>query len=329
MELRIAVGDDCGLIISLIRSQYGELYPVKDFYRDACVRGVIEDGSYRFALAVENGVPAACLACSENQGRLFFSHMITNADFRGMGLAGGLYDFLVGTVGFDGYTCAYGAACLLISSSQRLMLRRGYVPVGLFLCGRYLDASVAEYEALPKGFKDGNLAVCKPLAKRDAGMLYLPEALRGAVARVYDSLGVTYSFGEPAEPSPEAGSTQAHIRQNSMHDECRVVINKTGCDLDALIRNLAEKYSGGDNQTFTVRLNMADRHAAWGIDRLLEAGFIYAGTEPLAKSAEYMILFNPGRHRIDFGRIQLIPEAEYLFEDVRRIILKGEEDFDE
>ncbi|MDR0433938.1 MAG: hypothetical protein LBH21_02595 [Gracilibacteraceae bacterium] len=297
LDIRFARPDEAGALIGLLRRQHGRLYPRKEFYDEGFIAEAIAQRQLRFAAAIAGGEPVGMICAAVQAGAfpvLGFSLLTVLPAYRGRGLGGRMQDFLDARLPLarSSYACMY---CLTLDTvSQDDAVKRGYTPVGLLPNRYFFDPAAANLAGTVPPLKRTHLLMCKAFARRHAGALFPPRELADFTAAVFEALAVT--FTAPAAGRREAAASVSRIAHSEEHRYCEIWIERAGGDLPDLL-NFLRRWDGAAEQTYCVRLNMADAACPAAAAVLRRQGYICTGLDPLAAAGAYLLFHRPAFDR--------------------------------
>jgi GNAT superfamily N-acetyltransferase len=330
VDPRPARPGDVPRIISLMRKQHGESY-MPSFYREEWVREKMEQGLIRFSVAeLPDGSIAGMIGADREgifPGSLILILLVVDRSLRGFGLGKLLYGSILETVSRDPCTCIYGHCLTLDTISQSFHAANGFKMTGLIIDRYRFDAASPYLAGMALPAKYSALVACLPRDKRDAGVLYVPQAYVPFVKEVYDSLGAACAIapGLPASSGSDPASFPAEGEgifssvQNDIHRYCEMVVSRTGRGLREKLGGLIDSYEGLEGQTFNLFVSMNDPGCPGLCAFLEKRGFFFTGVQPLSGLNEYLIYhYSPGLP-VSFDRIAVVPGFAGPFDWIRSL----------
>jgi hypothetical protein len=310
VTIRLAREDDVPDIITLLIKQHGNYYPDVDFYNADFVRTLINQGNLSVAVAeLENGLLAGITGANrKNQftGTLELSMLTIRHSCRGFALGKRLHSFLLETLPPETYTCVYTHCMSLDTASQKICADLDYRVTGALLNSYRVDTHAENLSDLELPGKHTLIVTCLAGGKKDAGPLYAPPAHAGYITAVYDALGTAYTLKEQGRAA-EGSLSVCTVTQAEEHRYCKVFVEKTGADFEAVLEDALKQYGSREGQSYNVFINLNDPAAPQACRLLEERGFSFAGLHPLAGLYEYMIFHYSPVLPVLFDRIAVLP----------------------
>jgi GNAT superfamily N-acetyltransferase len=324
LNIRFARPDEAPDLIELLRRQHGRLYPCTEFYDRDFVADSIAAGRLFFAVADDGDGGIAGMICANARQYpddvMAFSLLTVLPAHRGLGLGGRMQDFLDENLPLA--RCAYACMhCLTMDTRSQLDAeKRGYTPTGLLPHRYFFDKTAANLADEHPPLKRTHLLMCRAFARRDAGTLYCPEALKDFVATVYDALHVAYAFAPPragGAETPDAQPSLFRAEQDERHSYCEIFIERAGDDLAALLRAQARLYDGRPAQTYSLMLNMAHESCLFAYPVLRGQGYVCTGAAPLAAPGPCLLLCRLPSRAADESEIATLPSFRAVFAKIK------------
>jgi RimJ/RimL family protein N-acetyltransferase len=316
--LKIAEEADFPAVVDCIRAVYGELYHDPNMYRPEYMHEMQEKGQIEVYAAMSEKSGADSLVGLTKFGfdtsRHAFFGFMTKEYLRGEGLSSTLYNYLVEIIKARRLPAAYGFALTIHTTSQHIVEKLGFVPTG-FLFGFCDDAKVSETPIVP--LQKRSLAVYTiPMTKKSAGTLYLPQQMHGFAENIYNSLNASFEIST-GDDSSVAAETHFESRYNAYHSVSHVRIHRAGRDLAEIVQKIHTRYSA-PLDTVTLELDCTDPCAVYGLETLLEQGYIMSGFRPLCEDGEYILLFYQGGAKILYDEIKTTANCREVLDYILR-----------
>jgi GNAT superfamily N-acetyltransferase len=317
--LRIAERGDLSAVVDCLRAVYGELYHDRNMYEPDRIHELQQKGQIEIYAAINPQNNADSLVGLTKFGfdtsrRAFFGFM-TREHLRGEGLSTTLYNYLVEIIKERRLPAAYGFALTIHTASQHIVEKLGFTPTG-FLLGFCDDAKVSETPVVP--LQKRSLAIYTlPMMKKSAGMLYLPARMFEFAEKIYGNLGVSFKINISDHLPAVNIKTEWQSSYNAYHSVSLVRITRAGRDLPEIIQRVHREHSA-PLDTVTIELNCSDPAAVYGLETILEQGYIMSGFRPLADGGEYIVLFYQGRAKILYDEIKTTPDCEEVLNYILR-----------
>ena len=309
-------GDEDG-IMACVRSEYGESYFKRFFYDHALIREKAFSDGYDFFVAETDGVIAGFEIFTypvETDQCIEAASQILNRSYRGYGLSGVMVDYIFRLLEQLEPSAIFVFAVTFHTSTQHTYLKRGMTGTG-FRLGRFLTEMMENSYKRGRCDKYSEGIMIRPIAKRDAGTVYLPEEVAAFGERVYRNLDVRYEIragesrqgancrgdrtehgnvsvsGEAAAQSgvrPESG--EYHITVDELQQFVEVRVITEGRDLTARMKELIDRYRGEGTYTIQVIL-YDDTPVVWDCyEELKKLGFFFTGIRPLCGPREQLCM---------------------------------------
>ncbi len=325
LNIRMAKAREAHELVKLLRKQHGDLHPNRKYYDEMYIADAIRDGRLAFVICETPSGDCVGMICadaeSEFAGCLLFCLLTVLPAYRGHALGDHMQRFLNEALDDTKYDCLYAHCLTLDTVSQNTKKRYGYHPTGLLLNRYYFDRRAENVAGLELTLRRSHLVMCKPMAKRDAGMIYPPAEVRDAVYGVYDALGVAYALPGQMPDAPEKSA--ARVREYARHRYLELFIQGTGDDIEKIIRRYFSPDMLAGGWSFTAFVDMRRAGCARAYDILKERGFFYTGLQPLTGEGEYMILHNSRDAGRTMDALALIPDFDAPM--IRRLCEEREE----
>ena len=318
VRFRPARAEDAPAIVGCIRDEYGEKYHKRKMYDTEYLIRQGEAGRLNFyvvelpegniigILGIQRDLPEDA-SCSITTG-------IVLKPYRGYHIFFPLAKYIAREIlAMESVSAIYCRMILYHDITQKRMQRLGLVPCGLvpgLIAARNFQHS---YE------RDGNEKLTlgmmiRKREKRDAGTLYLPPEHREIAERIYGALRVKYEIS--AEIRPLEGASDISFSNDALQRTGTIEIHAPGADLVDKIREI-HREQDGEGQTFNAFLNISHPGSIAAYHELAKLGYFFAGFRPICCRHELMVLHHPGRVRIDFDALRLIPSFADLRDYVR------------
>jgi hypothetical protein len=205
--------------------------------------------------------------------------------------------------------------------SQKTHLEFGFHMTGLLLNDYFHDTTAEYLVGVSLPVKYNVVVACLPQAKHNADPLYVPRAYGDYITGVYKSLGVAFSLRDGKYPVPlHSVYTLSDIKE---HLHCELIVSKPGNDFKDILDKMLEQYSGLENQSFTVFINLNDPGCPQACRLLEERGFFFTGLQPLSGPCEYLLMHYSPSLPVPFDRIAVVPEFKERFDYIHQLYQKA------
>ncbi|GHV76065.1 hypothetical protein AGMMS49942_08860 [Spirochaetia bacterium] len=313
-------GDDVSRLIALMKKQHGNSY-MPSFYQERWVRHGMETGEFGFVLAeLADGTLAGIIGADTGcvfTGALVLILLVVDKPLRGFGMGKILHHFILNAKPRDTYTCIYGHCMSLDPVSQRNHIEFGYKMTGLMPNWYQFDPGAEFIAGMKLPLKHSLIIAILPKAKRDAGLLYVPEAYIPYISEKYDSLGAAYTFAEPkGSPFPQLTYT---LTQSDLHRYCEIFVTEGGAAFAPVLKDTLGKYASLERQSFTVFVSMNDPGCPAVCALLEEQGFFFTGIHPLSGQTEYLIYHYSPTIPVPFDKIAVVKEFKKDLEWIKSL----------
>ena len=308
---------DATEIVKLIRDEYGEKYHKRNLYDTDYIIRQNDSGALMFHVAeMVGGEVIGCLALKREGTAYSIATGIILKKYRRYGMFFPFAKYIAAQIRqLDKVSAIYCRMILYHDITQKLMARLGlkacaFVP-SLILADKFQHS----YD------RDDNLKLTlgimiRKVSKHDAGKIYLPVEQIKIAQDIYNSLKVKYELD--STENILAGESKISVDNDAVQQNCTIEIDFAGANLVNQIRAVHEKFSG-DYQTFNIFLNVSDKSAVAAYNELVKLGYFFVGFKPICSDREIMILHNPRNVAIDFDKLKLIEEFEFLREYVKKM----------
>lgn len=283
-------GDEAGMI-ACIRDEYGDSYFKRDFYDEEKLREKAQGDHYVFFVAETSGEIAGMeifvLFTEHGDDYIEPASQIFKVRYRGYGLAEKLVNYTFALARQMQPKALFVHAVTFHSITQKVCGAQGMIPVG-FRLGSFLAEKMEN--SYPKGrcpkYSEGIMIL--PLQKRNAGVVYVPEALREYVSQRYERLGMTYSLCSEKQELPQ---TQAGLQvvTDELQRTVLIEVLHSGMDLTGRIAQImaAHRESGW---TYQVTLPADSGYAIAEYEQLHEMGFFFTGLKAACAQKEHFYM---------------------------------------
>lgn len=304
-------GDDKA-ILECLMEEYGETYDNPNYYVPNYFEKQVTGGIFEILEVFHQKRLIGFLVVKTSEyfpGQYEMATMVIAKEYREFGVSGELIQRCVEHLDGKPITASYGHAQVFHTRSVGRLCQSGMVPTG-YLFSTFFSEKLKHSFGESKSLKLPWAIAVKPVSKWDAGTLYAPKCHQNITQQVYDSLGVAYEIGTPEGSAPQ-GKTNMAVHPYYSQESLVLVVDEIGTDLIRVVDQVLETY---DSPALTVNLclNLLDCHAPWGYAQLAKHHFFFAGFQPLAEDAEYMILHNPKGVAIDFQDLKPFAPIAFL-----------------
>lgn len=322
-----ACGDEQGMM-ECVREEYGDSYFKRDFYDEAKIRENAFGGHYRFFVAETDGEIAGMeifALFGGDEDYIEPASQIIRKKYRGYGLASELVHYTLPLAEQMRPCSLFVHAVTFHKATQSVCEDYGMVPVG-FRLGSFLASLMhnSYNTGLCDKYSEGILI--KPVAKKDAGEIYLPGELADYGRKIYDRLGVKYHILTPdeavyqgkfdgiaREPDEDA---DVEINTDRLQRSVRVKVVGSGRNLAAIMRELISGFGGEENWTIQVMLNIDSPAVYYEYEELKKVEFFFAGLKPLCGVHERMYMQWTGETRLNMENYELTDSFDELRQDI-------------
>ncbi len=301
--------------ISCIKDIYGSGYPYRKFL----------DGDYLYSQSVKGNM---IIICGETPVGEIVSTSVANfitpfqksailmlrvvkKEYQNLGIGNAQQDCLFSKLNnIEHLYSIYADVMTHNTTSQHSLLRENFVYTGFRLHLYYNSIMLPDYP-FAKKYKLSQAVMCKPIKCRSVGEIFCPDEHSRLVRGIYKKLEVDCLISTNRQ-QPQTETTVLSHHNDDIHNCSDIFIEKSGQDLDILIKNLMKSYVDICSQTYICYLNMKDKSCIWAYEVLKQNNFYFTGIKPLNENGEYMILTNSGTQNLNISEIKTEEDGEKL-----------------
>lgn len=300
--LRPFVAKDVEGVMACVRSEYGDSYFKPFFYDKEKILEKAFSDHYDFFVAETDGEIAGFEIFTYPDAPDEFveaASQILNRRYRGYGMSGVMVDYIFSVLERLEPASIFVHAVTFHTSTQITYVKRGMTPTGYRL-GRFLTKMMENSYKKGRCDKYSEGILIKPVAKRDAGTVYLPEEVTDFGTRVYRELGVRYevrtcpagseeTLGQDTWSAlPETGEYRVTVDEIQQFVEVYVI--REGRDLSRQVAEQVESCLGKGFYTVQVILPVDTAAVFVYYKELKAAGLFFTGMRPLCGPREQMYM---------------------------------------
>ena len=315
--------DDVKAVIQCVKDEYDDTYYRREYYDEKLLVEMTESGGLYLYLACCGdelcGIQSIVSHAPEDT-RLEAASQIFRKKFRGYGLPYELVKYTYDVARSLSPSSIYASTVVFHNITASMCEDAGMVPVA-FNLGSHITSKMHNSYMLGNSEKYAQAILILPVAKKDAGTVYVHSDIAGVVNRLYLQLGVkadiksTYQATEDAAHlNPAALKVSVNEREQSV--SIRVV--ETGSDLITRVREIMSSYTG-ELWTFQLILPVDEPCAIREYEELVKEGFFFAGLRPLCCEKEQIFMQNIRDVRFNFDEYVLTDRFRALLEEIQAI----------
>ena len=286
-----APGDERGMI-ACIRDEYGDSYFKRDFYDVEKLREKAQGGHYVFFVAETDteiaGMEIFALFTEHGDDYIEPASQIFRIRYRGFGLAKELVDYTFALAKQMQPKALFVHAVTFHSITQRVCGAQGMIPTGLRL-GSFLAEKMRN--SYPKGHcpKHSEGIMILPVAKTDAGVVYVPQEIADYVADCYERLGMAYTLCMAREELPQ-GSAQLETVTDELQRTVLIRVIRSGADLVSQVTQIMACHEAEPCWTYQMTLQADRGYAIAEYEQLRKIGFFFTGLKAACAQTEQLLM---------------------------------------
>ena len=324
--LRLFRHGDEEAVINCIREEYGDTYYRRDFYdKEKLLELADSDKLYLFLAVCGDDLCGiqSIISHQPKESRLEGASQIFKKAYRGYGLPYELVKYTYKIAKSLEPGCIYASTVVFHNITQSMCQRAGMVPVA-FNFGSHLTNKMHNSYALGHSEKYAQAILILPVAKQDAGNIYIPPAISGVVKKIYTNLGVKYNIINSKGSKydiPDGLKTVFDIKVNDREQSVSISTDAIGADFHERIAGIKKKYSE-KFWTISLTLPVDGKAGCYAYEVLIKEGFFFTGIKPLCSEHECIYMQYIGDVRFCFDEYVLTEGFKELLNDI--LSLKGD-----
>ena len=325
-------GDEAG-IREIVTEEYGQSYFKKDFYDPELIRRDAMSDNYRFFVAESDGIVVGLEifhVFANDEDYLEPASQILRKAYRCFGLATAMVDYTFEIAKKMEPSALFVHAVTFHITTQLVCGEYGMVPTG-FRLGSFMTEKMKNSYLLGKCDKYSEGIMIYPVAKKNAGILYIPKEVRDYADKIYKRLKVEYEIAD------NPGSEDIDLIRKSMPEKSildirtdeeqqivKVTVIKEGSDIPDRMRKIINSFS--DNPYWVIQISLCtSSEGIYGIyDDLKKIGFFCSGLKPLCGSCERLYMQWLGDMDLNMAEYVLTDEFKEIRQDIESFMKQGE-----
>ncbi len=285
-------------ISEIVREEYGNTYFKTYYYDPKKITEKIEKGEFDLFVFIdkEKDTIAAMEMLSyfreDGDDYIETASQIVREDFRGFGLARIMVEYLFNIAYEMNPAAIFMHGVTFHTVSQVIYVDFGMVPTG-FRFGSFLTSKMENSYSLGKCSKYSEGVTILPIAKKDAGKVYLPSELSDFAEKIYKQMEATY---EPVyensgdNKSILQGESEVDINIDSSQRFIGVAVRKIGQDFLERIKRIIDDTKGEEDWVVQLTLNIDSPSIFEVYEKLKSLQFFFTGLKPLCGAHERMYM---------------------------------------
>ena len=323
-----APGDEYGMM-ECVKDEYKDTYFKRNFYDPDKIRANALSDRYCYFVAEHDGEIAGMVifALFHDDGDDYIepASNIIRRKYRGFGLAHALVYYALPFAEKLDPSCLFVHAVTFHSATPALCEGYGMTPVG-FRLGRFLASLMDNSYDSSRCRKYSEGVMIKPVRKRAAGRVYLPEELAGYAHKIYGRLGAQCDIvsAAPDEPCGDFGDeAELDISRDQLQRFVGVKVRKSGKDIAERMKELIGSFNGEPDWAVQIELSASSPAIFSEYDMLKEAGFFFSGLKPLCGAEEKLYMQWVSNASLDMDRYVLTESFDEIRRDIEGFFAEG------
>jgi len=307
-------------VLKCVEEEYGDTYYRREYYdRDLLLK---QTGSGKLLLFLACCDGELCgiqsiISHSPGETRLEAASQIFKKAYRGYGLPYELVKYTYEAAKSLKPSCIYASTVIFHNITQKMCEDAGMKAVA-FNFGSHLTSGMHNSYSLGKSEKYGQAILILPVAKQDAGNVYIHPEIENPVKRLYRELGVNaniISRTSDALPPEGTGKTLLDLSINEREQSISIKVKKIGKDLMEVIKDIKDSHS---KKYWTIQLILPvdEECALSAYEKLRKEGFFFTGLRPLCSSQEEIFMQYTGDVLFCFEEFSLTDEFKLLLNEI-------------
>ncbi len=322
-------------ITDIVTEEYGQSYFKKDFYDPELIKRDALSDRYRFFVSEADGIVAGLEIFhifAESEDYLEPASQILRKNYRNYGLAAAMVDYTFEIAKKMEPSALFVHAVTFHISTQSVCGKYGMVPTG-FRLGSFLTEKMNNSYALGRCDKYSEGIMIYPVAKKNAGSLYIPQEVCAFADKIYKRLEVEYNI-EDVPDDTEKDVIRESMRSESVLDIKRdsdqrmvtVSVISEGTDIPDKMQDLIDSFSDEPYWVIQISLCTSSKGVYCLYDRLKQIGFFFAGLKPLCGNCERMYMQWIGNTDLRMSEYVLTEEFNEIRQDIEFFMKQGVKD---
>ncbi len=326
------IGDEEG-IKEIVTEEYGQSYFKKDFYDPELIKRDALGDRYRFFVAETDGIVAGLEifhVFADTEDYLEPASQILRKSYRNYGLAAAMVDYTFEIAKKMEPSALFVHAVTFHISTQSVCGDYGMIPTG-FRLGSFLTEKMQNSYFLGKCDKYSEGIMIYPIAKKNAGTVYIPEEVCAFADKIYKRLGVEYKI----EDAPDAGEINAireampgesrlDIRRDNDQRIVSVNVLSEGSDIPDKMREIIDSFKDEPYWVIQISLCTGSKGVYFLYEELKKTGFFCSGLKPLCGECERMYMQWIGNTDLNMSEYVLTDEFSEIRQDIENFRKQGE-----
>ncbi|MCR4754795.1 MAG: hypothetical protein K5868_04595 [Lachnospiraceae bacterium] len=327
-------GDEVG-IKEIVMEEYGQSYFKKDFYNLEWIKRNALSDKYRFFVSEADGIVVGLEifhVFADAEDYLEPASQILLKDYRSYGLAAAMVDYTFEIAMKMEPSALFVHAVTFHISTQHVCGEYGMIPTG-FRLGSFMTEKMHNSYALGKCDKYSEGIMIYPVAKKNAGILYIPDEVGSFADKIYGRLGVEYDMAdvphaEEIKAIRESMSAESRMDIKRDSDQRMVTVNvlKEGADIPSKMQEIIDSFEDKPYWVIQISLCTSSKGVYCLYDDLKKIGFFFAGLKPLCGDCERMYMQWIGGTNLNMAEYALTDGFKEIRQDIECFMRQGEKD---
>ena len=318
--LRPFCNSDVEAVIQCVREEYDDTYYRREYYDRRRLLDMTQNGDLYLFLACDGdevcGIQSI-ISHAPKETRLEAASQIFRRKYRGYGLPYELVKYTYDVAKSLAPSCIYASTVVFHNITQSMCEDAGMVPVA-FNLGSHITSKMHNSYRLGDSDKYAQAILVLPVAKKDAGTIYIHPDIEDTVRSLYRKLGVkadiicTYQ----EDDSTPQETCDIEVSVNEREQSVSLKASAVGDDLIKKVRDITSGYSK-DLWTIQLIIPVDTAYSIPAYEALTKEGFFFAGIRPVCCDKEQIFMQHIGNVHFDFEDFVLTDGFRELLLDIR------------
>jgi len=289
---------------------YGYSYGHENIYYPDRVAALNQSGELRSAVAVtdDGSIAGHCALVFADDMPAEIGMAATKSEFRGLGVAGRLGEFLDEAARANDLTGLQVKQVSVHPYTQKFCQKLGFRDCG-FLLGHVPNTMSFKGIADHLAQRGSDVLGFKFLKRPTPRTVYVPQNHAEAVKALYDHLEIPVTFARsPGRRFPD-GRTSMSVAVHSRRGVGQVRINRYGSDVPRVFRQELFLLRHNDIRVVELFLNLSDPFTPQFVELAEELGFFFTGILPETGRGDCLLMQYFNGVQIDYDTLHVVSDA--------------------
>ncbi len=320
--LRPFTDKDVEAVIQCVREEYDDTYYRREYYdRDLLLKETGEGGLHLFMAYCGDDVCGiqSMISYAPEETRFEAASQIFRKKYRGYGLPYELVKYTYEIGSSLSPSCIYASTVVFHNITQSMCEDAGMVPVA-FNLGSHITSKMHNSYMLGSSEKYAQAILVLPVAKKDAGTVFVHPDIKDTVCDLYSQLGATVDIVSRRPDTEDAfcdKDSSLNVKINEREQSICIRVDTIGNDLIDEVRKIMADHA---EKLWTIQLILPvdDRSSLLAYELLVKEGFFFSGLRPLCCEHEQIFMNHTGDVKFCFDDFSLTDRFTKLLDQIKK-----------